>query len=256
MKSEDSFWEEEFKRNYPASDFQEIGHYWWKDCYDEINKFIIKKITLSDKKEILECGCGSGNSSLRLAPFLKNVVLLDFSRSALGCARKIADYYGTYNVNFMEADIFNMPFERKRFHLVWNIGVIEHYDYNQAKKIIEEMMHITEKGGWVCVGLPNFLSLPIIKAKILSFKFLKPLTFWIKGYRLKDEKKYNPLEIEKIFIEVAKESNIEIEEIFSDYIGSVLPVETPKFIFNKINKSLTKFFPKFAFLFLIAVKIK
>lgn len=255
-KKKDFSWEEEFRRDYPVENFQEINHHWWKDCYDQIEKFVLKNIPLNKNSEILECGCGSGNSSLRLALLVKSIVLFDSSYNALDCARKLANYYKVNNVEFIKGDVFSIPFESGRFDFSWNIGLIEHYSFEQAKEIIKEMLRVTKKGGWICVGVPNFVSLPIIKAKLLAFKPLILMTFWIKGYRLKDERKYNFTDFKKLFSAASRESNIKIEQISCNYIGSIFFMATPKFIFNKINKFFSKTFPRFSFLILISVRVK
>ena len=248
-------WEKEFNRNYSVESFQEISHYWWKDCYNQIEKFVLQNIPLNNNSEILECGCGSGNSSLRLAPLVKKTILLDSSNNALKCAKELADYYKVKSVEFVTGDVFNMPFKNNQFDFCWNIGLIEHYNFEQAQKIVKEMMLVTKSSGWIFIGVPNFKSLAIIKAKILSYAFLKPLTSRIKGYRLRGEKKYSLSSLKRLIRVASEENDIKIEQVSFDYVGSVLPVETPKFIFKRINKFFSRFFPRYSFLFLVAVKI-
>jgi len=247
--------EKEFNRNYSVESFQEISHYWWQDCYSQIENFVLQNIPLNNDSEILECGCGSGNSSLRIASLVKKITLLDSSNNALKCARKLADYYGVKNVELIKGDVFDMSFKNNRFDFCWNIGLIEHYDFEQAKEVVKEMLRVTKSSGWIFIGVPNFKSLAIIKAKLLSYGFLKPLTFWIKGYRLGKEKKYNLDSLKKLIRVASEKSGIKIEQIYLDYVGSVLPVETPEFIFKKIDKFFSRFFPKFSFLVLITIKI-
>jgi len=249
-------WEEEFKRDYPVEKFQEVSHYWWKDCYNQIEKFIFKNIPLNNNSEILECGCGSGNSSLKLARLVKKVILLDNSNTALDCAKRLAGYYQVENVEFVRGDVFSMPFNSDQFDFCWNIGLIEHYNFSEAKQIIKEMSRIVKQEGWICLGVPNFMSLPIIKAKFLYFKPLRLFTFRVKGYRLKDETRYDLKDLRKLLFSVSRESGIKFEQVSSYYIGSVLPVETPRFIFEKINKFLSKLFSRLSFLILISAKVK
>lgn len=255
-KINDFNWEKEFNRNYPVENFQELSYFWWKDCYRQIEKFVLQNIPLNNNSEILECGCGSGNSSLKLAPLVKKVILLDSSNNALECAKKLADYYKVKNVEFINANIFHMPFENNQFDFCWNIGLIEHYNFEQAKKIIKEMLRVTKSSGWILIGVPNFKSLAIVKAKLLSYNLLRPLTFWIKGYRLSGEKNYNLNNLSRLICDTTEEYGVKIEQISSDYVGSILPIEVPKFFFEKINKFLSHFFSGFSFLILIAVKIK
>jgi len=248
-------WEKEYERNYPVEKFQEINNHWWLDCYNQIEHFILKNVPLNKNSEILECGCGSGNSSLRLAHKVEKVVLFDISINALECAKQLANYYNVNNVEFIKGDVFHIPFDEKQFDFCWNIGLIEHYNLIQAKEILKEMVRVTKHGGYICIGVPNFASLPILKARLLSFKPLKPLTFWVKGYRLTTEKKYNKKIIDRLLHAVSKEDGIKLTKITFGYVGSILPVETPEFIFRKINKFSTRFFNKFSFLILVIAQI-
>ncbi|PIW92371.1 MAG: hypothetical protein COZ89_00220 [Candidatus Nealsonbacteria bacterium CG_4_8_14_3_um_filter_37_23] len=254
-KIKDFDWEKEFNRNYSVESFQEVRYYWWKDCYNQIGKFVLQNIPLNNNSEILECGCGSGNSSLRLASLVKKITLLDSSDNALKCAKKLADYYRVKNAEFIKGDVFHMFFENNRFDFCWNIGLIEHYNFEQAKEIVKEMLRVTKSTGWMLLGVPNFKSLAIIKAKLLSHGLLRPLTFWIKGYRLGEEKKYNLDSLKRLIRIASEESGVKIEQTSFDYVGSVLPVETPAFIFKKIDKFFSRFFSRFSFLILVAVKI-
>lgn len=249
-------WDKEFNRNYPVEEFQEVDHHWWKDCYNQIEKFVLQNIPLQSDSEILESGCGSGNSSLRLASLVEKVVLLDSSENALKCARQLADYYKVKNAEFIKGDVFRLPFENNRFNFCWNIGLIEHYNLEQAKQIVEEMLRVTKLEGWLLMGVPNFKSLAVIKAKLLSYSFLKPLTFWIKGYRLGEERKYNPADLKRLIHATAEESGIGIEQFPLGYVGSFLPVETPQVVFKRIDKFFSRLFSGFSFLILFAVKIK
>ncbi len=249
-------WEQEYKRDFQVNKFQEISHYWWRDCYDQIEEFILKNVPLNKNSEILECGCGTGNSSLRLAHKVKQVVLLDIANNTLKCAKQLAEYYKVKNVEFIRGDVFRMPFNDKRFDFCWNIGLIEHYSIPQAKEILKEMLRVTKNSGYMCIGVPNFVSLAILKAKFLSLKLLKPLTFWIKGYRLTDEKKYDEKILCKLLFIINKEKGGKFTQINFNYVGSILPIETPKYIFRKINKFFTHFLNKTSFLILVIAKIK
>lgn len=249
-------WEKEFTRNYPIEKFQEINHFWWRDCYDQIEKFVFKNIPLNNGSELIECGCGSGNSSLKIAHLVKRVVLFDGSAVALSCAKKLADYYGVKNVEFIKGDAFCLPFQDNQFDFCWNIGLIEHYNFKEAGKIVGEMLRVVEGGGHIIIGVPNFTSLPIIKARILGSKILRPLIFWAKGYKIKDEIKYNLMDLKNLIFRTAKESGVEVGGVSYGYVGSVLPIETPRFIFKKLNKLFSKVFPMFSFLILVSIEVK
>lgn len=143
-----------------------------------------------------------------------------------------------------------MPFKNNNFDFVWNIGVIEHYELNDIKLIVKEMIRICNKSGIVAVGMPNFYSGPILKAR--SLKLLK----FMPGYRINTERFYEPSKIENIFKEVSKESGKEIIYIETKYFGNPLIMETPKFILKTIGGLISRFFRKNKFLILIICKFE
>jgi len=202
----------------------------------------------------LESGSGSGNSSLRLAGKVKNITLLDISSNALKCSKILANYYSVRNANFIKGDIFSIPFKDNYFDFSWSVGVVEHYTKKEIRKIICEMIRVTKSNGYICIGFPNFSSLAIKKAKLLSNIIFKKLTF-INGYRIIDEKNYKENVIKNIIINASKEKKIKIENILLEYAGSVLPIETPKIIFKFINPISNKYFKNNSFLYLYIFKI-
>ena len=128
---------------------------------------------------ILEAGCGSGKATILLEPDCEKT-LLDISPSALKYAKFLSDQFGAKNINYIQGDIFKMPFQSEEFDLVWNIGVLEHYDNKYIIDILCEMIRVTKRNGIISFGVPNSFSLPIIKAKILKYWFLR----FIPGYRI------------------------------------------------------------------------
>jgi len=251
MKSKN--WEKEFERSNDTETYQEISNYWWVDCYKHIDLTIRKNIPIKNDMMVLECGSGSGNSSLLLANDVKKVVLLDQSKNAIESSKKLAQYYNVKNVDFLMGDIFNMPFDDETFDFCWNIGVLEHYDIKKAKKMILEMTRVTKKNGYMCIGVPNFKSLAIAKARLLSNSFLRPITNHIKGYRLDDEKNYTMKKIRKLFFDLEKD-NVFLKNISYHYVGSFLPIETSQNNYNKLMK-FEYFFKKFSFLILVIIKV-
>jgi ubiquinone/menaquinone biosynthesis C-methylase UbiE len=249
-------WEKEFQRSYSTEEFQEVSSFWWRDCYDGIEKSLLEKVPLDKNSLVIEYGCGSGISSLRLAPKIEKVYLLDTAESALNCAKQLADYLKVANVEFLFEDAFNMPFKDGYADLCWNVGLLEHYDRPKAKELLKESARVVKDSGYICIGVPNFRSLPIIKARILSMKALRPLIGLLKGYRLDDEKNYNEKKLIETLKEIEKEGEFSFLEISIDYAGSALPIETPETIFNIFNNPIGELFRKFSFLILLTAKVK
>ena len=52
-------------------------------------------------------------------------------------------------------DIFTLPFADGTFDLVFNSGVLEHYDRTTRRALLGELVRVTRRGGFVAVAIPN-----------------------------------------------------------------------------------------------------
>lgn len=77
---------------------------------------------------VLEAGCGVGAQTLTLARNSPNarIVSVDLSERSVAQAKKEADAAGVTNVQFQQADILALPFERGSFDHVFVCFVLEH----------------------------------------------------------------------------------------------------------------------------------
>lgn len=137
--------------------------------------YFAKKIAnqLKDYKNklVLEPGSGSCESLVHIAKKAKKVVGLDNSEKAMRLAHN----------NFKQAeidkekywlclgDLFEMPFPDNSFDIVFNAGVIEHFD---SIKPIKEMIRVAKRGGRIIIFVP---------AKNSLYSFI----FWLLSMGLK-----------------------------------------------------------------------
>jgi ubiquinone/menaquinone biosynthesis C-methylase UbiE/uncharacterized protein YbaR (Trm112 family) len=74
-------------------------------------------------KTVLECGCGSGNDTeILLELGAERIVAFDYSTSVEAAARNIL----SERVQFLQADIMNIPVRREAFDVVYCHRVIQH----------------------------------------------------------------------------------------------------------------------------------
>ena len=170
--------------------------------------------------------------------------MLDISDSALEYAKYLAKRFSAENVFFKKGDIFQMPFVDKSFDFVWNIGVAEHYDEERIVAMFTEIFRVCGSGGQVGIGIPNFNSLPILKARILRNKFLS----FIPGYRLDSENRYSEEQVTGFIKMGAKRANRIIKNVEIFYFGNPLFMETPKWLLLTLGKFVEFLAPKTKFL--------
>jgi len=107
---------------------------------------------------ILEAGCGFGVTSLLIGMEAQRT-LLDLEPKAIETARKLFDLEGQH-ANFEVGNLFNMNFPDNKFDVVFNAGVMEHFDKYDRCEALREMVRVTKPGGIVCVAIPNHYSVP------------------------------------------------------------------------------------------------
>lgn len=130
-------------------------HYWAQqrgnEVYlDEMSEAIISELvgicgSLKGKR-VLEAGCGRGIISAKMAELGADVYLLDISLEALQIARK---HFATKNVHatFTHGDIFDLPFKDSTFDIVWNAGVMEHFEEAFQLKALQGITKIIRTTG-------------------------------------------------------------------------------------------------------------
>ena len=96
---------------------------------------------------ILEAGCGVGAQTKIIAP--KNpeskFISIDISRESLDEAQQLITSSGISNVEFEQADIFNLPFKDEVFDGIIVCFVLEHV--SKPAKALHELIRVLKKGG-------------------------------------------------------------------------------------------------------------
>ena len=106
----------------------------------------IYPVTLDDfkDKETLECGCGGGQHTSFVAPYVKHHTAIDLNTADI--ARERNKQFN--NIEFAEADIATMNLN-KQFDIVFSIGVIHHTD--NPDQTVENMRKHVRPGGKMIV---------------------------------------------------------------------------------------------------------
>ncbi len=227
----------------------DFSSYWWEDYYAKIKVYI--ESFLPEGATIIEFGSGSGKATLLLNSTYKKD-LLDVSKSALKYARKLARKLDSKYVRYIEADAFNNQLQKGGYDLCWNIGVLEHYPEKEAIRFITEMMDLTKSGGNIIVGVPNFASLPILKAKLLNFRVFSK----IKGYRLDSEINYKKHDLVYLMENAACRAHRQIIFTETFRVGNPLITESPDLFVKLIGKPINYLLPRNRFLLMIRMIIK
>ncbi|MDK2786489.1 MAG: hypothetical protein PWQ80_1168 [Thermotoga sp.] len=111
-----------------------------------LNHFFVLK-----GSRILEAGCGSGTISIDLSKRGAYYTGIDISQDSVELSKKVASFFELRNVSFKKMDGFKTIFSDKEFDIVFNIGVVEHFQDEDIVKMLKEMARV---GKFIVVGVP------------------------------------------------------------------------------------------------------
>lgn len=132
--------------------------------------------SLAQGSLVLEAGCGTGQT-LALLSERHESTGLDISRAALNIARNNCK-------NPVLGSIFTIPFRDNTFDLVYNSGVIEHFEDPTNIAAIQEMARVTRPSGRVVIIVPNTLC--------LWYRAGKSVAVIMKNFEFGYEEDYSP----------------------------------------------------------------
>jgi len=148
-----------------------------KSYFDNVFEKAILDAWEAKNGSILEPGCGSGTVSAMLSIRGNDVTIMDLSKNAVNRARSKFHEMST-QCNFSVGDLFNMPFKDNNFDLIFNQGVMEHFELAglDPSIAIKEMLRILKKDGTIVILVPAFLSpLHIVYFILKSLRLLDKL---------------------------------------------------------------------------------
>lgn len=112
-------------------------------------------------KTILEAGCGTCETLVRIAKKAKKVIGIDISKSVLSIAKSNFENNEISKRKFelSKGDLRKMKFKNNTFDITFNTGVVEHFDDDRINnKPVEEMIRVTKKGGRIVFLVPSTYS--------------------------------------------------------------------------------------------------
>lgn len=116
---------------------------------------------------VLEVGCGTGQMTNFLGLVsTRTVIGADMSVASLSLGQEFKEKFDLKNVNFVQANIFAMPFAENSFDVLICSGVLHHTPdpYGGFK----ELLKLVKPGGKILIGLYNtYARIPLGMRKVL-----------------------------------------------------------------------------------------
>jgi ubiquinone/menaquinone biosynthesis C-methylase UbiE len=188
---------------------------------------------------ILEAGCGTGQLSIALSRYARQIYGIDLSKGSLIEAKQFINSNDIKSVHLFRMNIFKLFFKENTFDVIISNGVL-HHTYN-PKLAFSKLVRVLKPGGIIVIGLYHRYGRIIQKIRQSSIKnFGDSFKFLDKRFREKisDKKKYawfldqykNPSETTHTYHEVLNWFKVENIEFLSS-----IP-----FDFNPENKLFQK----------------
>src|SRR5690606_3061107 len=124
-----------------------------EEAYTQTLDRVRAHLSVSDK--VLEVGCGTGTTALRLSPFAEHILATDLSHEMIRIARQKAEAQNVNNVEFRESTLDDAALPLTSFDTVMAFNVLHLVpDVSPALGRIHELL---KPGGWFisktpCVG--------------------------------------------------------------------------------------------------------
>lgn len=165
---------------------------------------MIDRLDVKSTMNVLEIGCGRGDTALYLAKKVKSITGIDYSPSAISIAKNIRRKHKPViqkKTNFFVMDATKLRFKDKSFDFIVFIDTIDHLDRQEQEKMFKEILRVVKDNGQVFVRTCSNHILLSYTYKYYTYpvnKFLTLIDKTIKGIyydslpkdpRTKEEKK-------------------------------------------------------------------
>ena len=173
---------------------------------------------------ILEAGCGTGQMSIVLSRYARQIYGIDLSKGSLIEAKQFINSNDIKSVHLFRMNIFKLFFKENTFDVIISNGVL-HHTYN-PKLAFSKLVRVLKPGGIIVIGLYHRYGRIIQKIRQSLIKiFGDSFKFLDKRFREKisDKKKYawfldqykNPSETTHTYHEVLNWFKVENIEFLS-----------------------------------------
>ena len=130
-------------------------HYEWQSHIDNIIYMFQNNLRTYNAKNILDVGSGDGSRTLLMAKYFNienhNIFGVHYNDKYIAETRKV------FNAERIDLETDALPYNDGMFDLVICNQVLEHL--KNYMKVIDEVIRVTRKGGYIVFGIPNLAHL-------------------------------------------------------------------------------------------------
>ncbi len=131
-------------------DFSEETTYNAVEASIHLNRYAVARPFCQDA-DVLDAACGEGYGSYLMKTWgARSVTGVDISEYAINRAQ---NYFKDKNLNYIQHDVLNLPFDDHTFDLIVSLETIEHVD--NSEKFLREIKRVLKPGGTIILSCPN-----------------------------------------------------------------------------------------------------
>jgi len=220
-----------------------IQHQWHKNRHN-----LLRYLNFLNSSDIvLDLGCGSGNIVLDFAPYVQSIMGIDNNKECVLFLENKIKKGCIKNAKALKMDLTKLDLKEKKFTKIIMTEVLEHFEQNQSRKIMQNVKNILTPQGKIFITTPNYQSLwPIMESLIDKLKLTPKL--WGEQHRTKFT--FKRLEI------LMKEVNFSIEK--KGTLNAISPFIAPlsSSFADKLSYAEFKSFPFGNLLYYVVVNQK
>jgi SAM-dependent methyltransferase len=126
---------------------------------------------------VLDIGCGTGQLPLYLSLASRRVVGADLSRASLGLGEDFRRRNGLSRIQFVQCDLFRVPFPPGTFDYVISTGVLHHTA--DPARALASITTLAKPGGFVVAGFYNSYARLPLKARRIVLRLTGGRARWL-----------------------------------------------------------------------------
>jgi len=123
---------------------------WLEPC--EESYYFCEKWKRTDKRTVLDLGCGLGRHAILFAQYGFDVSAVDLSEYALEVVNSWKEKE-KLEISTASADMKNLPYENEVFDCIWSYHVVSHTDTPGFKDVLNEIKRVLKPGGEIFLTL-------------------------------------------------------------------------------------------------------
>jgi ubiquinone/menaquinone biosynthesis C-methylase UbiE len=125
------------------------------DYPEEVINLLLTKFGLSKDSRILDLGCGTGQISIPIAPYVSEIIAIDPQQDMINEGKSIASTSGITNIKWVLGESAQLPHLMNNNDKV-NLTVIARaFHWMDREQTLKDLYHLTQSGGGVAIITDN-----------------------------------------------------------------------------------------------------